>query len=65
MTIKLGDLSNNLVPLISQDKDEKLLIDDYFDQPNAFQISEELMTQEFVREHVRCPEKQALLLDLR
>ena len=53
----------SVVPLTWQGNPEQLLKKDYFRQQQAFPVSSELITADFVLDHVRDERKQAVLLD--
>ena len=58
-----GKHPRNVAPLTWQGNPEQLLIEERFVQQQAFPVSSQLMTADFVRKHVRDEKKQAVLLD--
>ena len=59
-----GEYKSNIFPHKWRGKHE-VLPKDKFTQHDAFEVSSELLTAEFVREHVGHAAKRAVLLDLK
>ena len=63
-TSHTGEYTNTSVPLTWNGKNDHPLKGDSFTQQGAFPVSSELLTNEFVRKHVRDAAKKAVLRDL-